>query len=145
MKWSNDHNLPRHEHIPTLLQTRVGRCGEWAIVFTGMLVAAGLRARYVLDWTDHVWTEVALDDSWVAVDSTVDDPLMPRFAREASGKKLSYIIAFDVDWIEDVTFEYIRGNYQLVQKRRKLDPIPGHLIQAYNEGMRSAQLNEPSR
>ena len=140
MKWSNDPNLIRHEDIPTLLKTRTGRCGEWAIVFTGMLTAMGLRARYVLDLTDHVWSDLVLKNQLIAIDSTVDNPRMGQYAREDSGKKLSYILAFSPNGgIEDISYWYTRDLVKL-QKRRKLDPIPGHLIQAYNEGVRSAQL-----
>ena len=37
--------------------------GEWANCFTLMLAALGYEVRLVVDWTDHVWTEVRMGGS----------------------------------------------------------------------------------
>ena len=48
--------FPRHYDVPTLLlEARGGRCGEFANAFTVVANAAGLEARLVLDFSDHVW------------------------------------------------------------------------------------------
>ena len=73
--------FPRLNNPRSLLKTRTGRCGEFANAFTACAVACGFDARYVLDTTDHVWTEVysAGRKRWVHVDSCekkIDKPLL---------------------------------------------------------------------
>lgn len=42
------------------METRRGRCGEWANVFTLFCRSLEWDTRLVVDKTDHVWTEVCI-------------------------------------------------------------------------------------
>jgi peptide-N4-(N-acetyl-beta-glucosaminyl)asparagine amidase len=71
----------RYNDPSILLQTRRGRCGEWANCFVLCCRALGLDARYILDFTDHVWAEYysAQLGRWVHLDpceAAYDQPLL---------------------------------------------------------------------
>jgi hypothetical protein len=58
-----------------ILRTRTGRCGEYAILYTSVLLALGHQARLlVTEQSDHVWTEVRIAGTWVPVDASAEDP-----------------------------------------------------------------------
>ena len=62
--------FPRYNHPGKLLETRRGRCGEWANCFVLCARAVGFDARWVLDVTDHVWAEVWIEQrqQWLHCD-----------------------------------------------------------------------------
>ena len=113
--------FPRYNDQAKLLETRTGRCGEWANCFLLFLRAIRVDARYILDVTDHVWCEywsVKLG-RWVHLDpceAAFDQPLLYSIGW---GKKLSYIFAISTSGFVDVARRYAR-DWQGVQSRRKL-------------------------
>lgn len=111
--------FPRYNHPAKLLETRQGRCGEWANCFTLCCRAAGLEARYILDWTDHVWTEYYshAHRRWIHMDpceAAYDKPLLYEAGWE---KQLSYIVAFSRHGVTDVVKRYTKQWDQLKQRR----------------------------
>lgn len=100
--------FPRYNHPGKLMQTLRGRCGEWAQGFTLCCRALGYKARYVVDWTDHVWTEVFVNDEWIHCDPCEDAYNSPLMYETGWNKKLSYVLAFSVDEVRDVTLRYTR-------------------------------------
>jgi len=111
--------FPRYNDPSKLLETRNGRCGEWANCFTLVCRALGYEARHIHDWTDHVWTEVYSDglQRWLHADSceaALDSPLMYE---QGWGKKLTYCFAFARDHAVDVTKRYTRKFDELLTRR----------------------------
>jgi peptide-N4-(N-acetyl-beta-glucosaminyl)asparagine amidase len=45
--------FPRYNDPMKLLETRKGRCGEWANCFGMILTSMGIETRYVIDFTDQ--------------------------------------------------------------------------------------------
>lgn len=119
----SEYRFPRYNNPLKLMDSRVGRCGEWANCFTAILVALGYEARLILDWTDHVWTEYysTSQNRWIHLDScekAVDSPLTYE---QGWQKKLTYCIAFSRFDIQDVTWRYVSEPEPVLARRTQAD------------------------
>ena len=115
--------FPRYNSARKLLQTRRGRCGEYANLFGLYCRAVGFETRYILDLTDHVWIECLVDgDTWVMADSC--EGLIDKAAmyEDGWGKKLSYQLGVTIDSVMDVSPRYTRQwlNPEYQERRRQI-------------------------
>ena len=118
-----DVRFPRYNDAIKLLDTRTGRCGEWANVFSLCCRALGYDTRYVLDWTDHVWTGVWSESQgrWLHCDSCEESCDKPLLYESGWGKKLSYVVAFGFEGVVDVTRRYVVSMAETDARRTACD------------------------
>lgn len=102
-----------------LLETRSGRCGEYANCFTLYCRALGYQSRLILDFTDHVWAEcfVPLLNRWIHLDPCEGEYDKPLLYEEGWKKKLTYVIALANDGVYDVTRRYTRKWNEVLSRR----------------------------
>lgn len=114
--------FPRINNPVTLLTTRRGRCGEWVNCF--MLILQALigggdddsdRIRYVWNQEDHVWCEYYSLSSkrWIHLDpceGVYDEPLLYC---NNWGKRMSYVIGFNYNYMIDLSDKYIVPEKQI--------------------------------
>ncbi|KAJ4455294.1 putative Protein png1 [Paratrimastix pyriformis] len=114
--------FPRYNHAGKIMQTRRGRCGEFAQAFCLCCRSLGMHVRLILDWTDHVWVEVYSEAQrrWVHCDCCEDTYDAPLMYESGWGKKLSYILAFSEDGIADVTRRYTRRYPEVLARRTEI-------------------------
>ncbi|XP_058475523.1 peptide-N(4)-(N-acetyl-beta-glucosaminyl)asparagine amidase [Solea solea] len=132
--------FPRYNNPEKLLETKRGRCGEWANCFTLCCRALGLEARYIWCSTDHVWTEVysVAQRCWLHCDSCENVCDKPLLYEVGWGKKLAYIMAFSKDQLVDVTWRYSCKHPEVLSRRNSVEEA--WLLQTINGLNNSRQL-----
>ena len=117
-----EESYPRYSDVRSIAETRLGRCGEWSILFGAILNSVSIPARIVHDYLDHCWNEALLDGRWVHLDSTLQFPISldhPHYYEQNWGKQYTCVLAFEPDRLEDVTCRYTE-QWETVSRRRLL-------------------------
>lgn len=115
------YRFPRYNHPEKLLETRTGRCGEWAIAFTFICISLGYDSRLVYCTTDHVWCEVwnNKQNRWVHVDpceNVYDNPFMYQCGWN---KTIDLVVAYGKHEVRDVTWRYTTKWKQTLEDRKR--------------------------
>ncbi|CAF3459573.1 unnamed protein product, partial [Rotaria socialis] len=119
----SQYRFPRFNAPLKLLETRQGRCGEAANLFTCLSRSLSFESRYIYDTTDHVWTEVYSENQhrWLHCDACEN-----------------------LYHIEDVTWKYVTNFKQTIQRRNINEKIFAKTISRVNEKLQS-QLNQQEK
>mmetsp|Transcript_22090 Transcript_22090/g.48034 ORF Transcript_22090/g.48034 Transcript_22090/m.48034 type:complete len:968 (-) Transcript_22090:25-2928(-) len=123
---NTENTFPRFNSPRTLFKSRRGRCGEFANLFGAYCRALGFDTRYILDFTDHVWTEVwsVRQQRWLHADSCEGLIDRPNMYEQGWGKKLNYAIGATHDSVAETTKRYTRKFYsdEFQARRREFAP-----------------------
>ncbi|VVA96696.1 unnamed protein product [Arabis nemorensis] len=111
--------FPRYNDPLKLVETKRGRCGEWANCFTLYCRSFGYDSRWILDFTDHVWTECFSHSlgRWIHLDPCEGVHDKPMLYEKGWNKKLNYVIAISKDGVCDVTKRYTKKWHEVLSRR----------------------------
>ena len=127
--------FPRYNHPIKLLQTKTGRCGEWANLFGAILYTCGFKTRLVSNYEDHVWNEFYNEEEkrWIHVDSCEEAYDTPLVYEQGWGRVMTFIVAASDEEIVDVTPRYVK-DWCIVKERRseKMENNLKAVIRNYN-------------
>jgi peptide-N4-(N-acetyl-beta-glucosaminyl)asparagine amidase len=84
--------------------------------------AMGYEARMAHEWGDHVWVECfsVAQQRWIHCDSCEDRMDAPLLYESGWGKKISYVIAFSIEEVVDVTPRYTRKWAEVCTRRTEV-------------------------
>ncbi|KAL1190930.1 Peptide-N(4)-(N-acetyl-beta-glucosaminyl)asparagine amidase [Cardamine amara subsp. amara] len=111
--------FPRYNDPLKLVETKRGRCGEWANCFTLYCRSFGYDSRLIMDFTDHVWTECFSRslERWIHLDPCEGVYDKPMLYEKGWGKKLNYVVAISKDGVCDVTKRYTKKWHEVLSRR----------------------------
>jgi hypothetical protein len=120
---------PRAEMPIDIIVQSKGRCGEFALLYNGLLLANNYKTRIVIDCSvlqdkaknvagDHVWNEILSESVWTHVDPTEKRINCPSMYALEWSKDVNLVYAIAEKQILDVT-----ENYRIhLNKTNRSDP-----------------------
>jgi peptide-N4-(N-acetyl-beta-glucosaminyl)asparagine amidase len=111
--------FPRYNRVENLIETRFGRCGEFANVFAAFLAACDLDVRLVWDFADHIWVDYWSESKgyYVHVDPCENKIDQPLLYEQGWGKDYKLVVAVSGTQVEDVTKRYVKDYRAVLGKR----------------------------
>jgi peptide-N4-(N-acetyl-beta-glucosaminyl)asparagine amidase len=111
--------FPRYNAVQKLLETRVGRCGEFVNAFAAFLTTIGCDVRLVCNYADHVWVEYWSErqQAYVHVDPCENKIDQPLLYEQGWGRRLFLVIAVGLNQVADVTKKYVMNYANVVPLR----------------------------
>jgi hypothetical protein len=103
--------FPRYRSVPKLLETKLGRCGEFSDVALAVFNLLGYESKQVIDHTDHVWIEIGIPDEDGKVQFVHGDPSEgildePFLYQDNWKKQLTFVFSHTPTSTEDRTNIY---------------------------------------
>lgn len=110
---------PRAELPIDVIRQSVGRCGEFSLLYNGLLLADSYKTRLVVDCStlkkkahttagDHIWVEMIVGNKWMHIDPTERRINQPSMYALEWNKDINLVYALADDKIEDVTASYTK-------------------------------------
>jgi Transglutaminase-like superfamily len=83
--------FPRYNAVSYVVSDHRGRCGEYSMLLFRIMRALGHETRWVVDWADHVWVEIAVPTAFL--------PPSTRSSHGASDAATSSVSSTGFRWI----------------------------------------------